>query len=98
MGIKSFVGIGLGCISMSMMQIAMTGLHFFTVYLAFATSGLVSAVITLCFPFISWIYWFYRFWKAYGTIFNIYGISSLVVVGLFLLMLVGCALTASDEK
>ena len=98
LGIKGSVGMGLGCISMSMMQLAMIGLHFFTVFLAFVTSGLISAVLTLCFPFISWVYWFYRFWKASGTIFNLYGIASLVVVGLFVLMMVGGGLMASDDK
>jgi hypothetical protein len=61
-----------------------TGIHVYTIILAFLADGIFSAVMVSMFPVASQVYWFVRAWQITGSVVNGYS----VVLGSFLLLCV----------
>jgi len=61
-------------------------IHLWTILIALATKGILAAVITLVFPFVSQFYWGYYSWNMTGTFFNTYCVVVVVYAILSLFM------------
>lgn len=102
---KIIFGTSLGLAGLIALAIQLGGLaiHLFTTYLAFQTSGIISALFTFIFPPLSELFWLWRFWSWTGEFFNFYtqwvGLYVLVVVvGYVLIAIFGSAAAASADE
>ncbi|WP_045213515.1 hypothetical protein [Desulfonatronovibrio magnus] len=69
-------------------------IHVWTIVIAFFVSGLLAAVITLIFPFLSQVYWFFRVGSNLGFDTN-YCVAIMAYVGLFGIGFLGAMIASS---
>ncbi len=78
----------LGCLvsGSSFMALGILGvaIHVWTIIIAYSVSGLVSAILALIFPVLAELYWFFRVCAMTGTVLNLYCISLLAYLGLWI--------------
>ncbi|MGE5443743.1 MAG: hypothetical protein ACM3SR_03975 [Ignavibacteriales bacterium] len=78
----------LGCLVSGSSFIALgilgVAIHVWTIIIAYGVSGLGSAILALIFPVLAELYWFFRVCVMTGTALNLYCISLLVYLGLWI--------------
>jgi hypothetical protein len=78
----------LGCLvsgsSFIALGILAVAIHVWTIIIAYGVSGLESAILTLIFPILAEFYWSFRVCFITGTVLNLYFISLLVYLGLWI--------------
>lgn len=101
---KIIFGTSAGLAGLVYLAIQLGGLaiHLFTTYLAFQTSGIISAIFTFIFPPVSELFWLWRFWSWSGEFFNPYTqwicfYLLVVVIGYILIAIFGSAAAASAD-
>lgn len=83
---------GIAGLSLVIMIVLCVIIHFWTVIIAYLSSGIMVAVITMFAPFISETYWFFQVGADNGFD-TAYCISIIIFVGLFLLLLLASLAT-----
>ncbi len=95
---KKGVGYVLVGIAYPIMGILGLVIHIWTIVIAFTTSGLVSAVISLMLPVVAQIYWFIKVWSIAETVLNQYCLAILVYVGCWIVIIIGMRMVDSSSS
>ena len=66
-------------------NIGASAFHLYTVFIAYRSSGGVSAFLTLGMPPLSEIYWFINIWRETDTFFNLYALRLIALLSLYLI-------------
>ena len=94
MNVKEKSGFGIIGLAFAVQSILGVVIHIWTVVIAFLTSGLFAAVITLILPVLSEIYWFIKVGSnvGFGTT---YCVAIMVYIGLFGVAFLGIKIASS---
>ncbi len=71
-------------------------IHVWTIVIAFATKGLLAAILSLMLPVLAQLYWAIVIWSASGTFANPYCLALVGYAGLWVLIIGGFAMASRD--
>jgi hypothetical protein len=78
----------LGCLvsgsTFIVLAILGVAIHVWTIIIAYGVSGFWFAILAFIFPVLAELYWGFRVWIMAGTIINLYCISLLVYLGMWI--------------
>ena len=87
-------GCALASVVYPLMMLLGAAIHVWTIVIAFETSGLVTAIFSAALPVLAQLYWGVLISIATGTFANVYCVTLVAYVVLWLLMVGGMMLTS----
>ena len=97
MNVKEKSGFGIMGLAFAIQSVLGLVIHVWTVVIAYLTSGLFAAVLTLIFPVISEIYWFFKVGSNLGFGVN-YCVAIMAYILLWVVAFVGLKIASSGNS